>query len=315
MNPAVIAMDNEINSELSIAHQITKLEQQYKLPVNNNLSYIERLSIIEKKIFGFPQNGSLLTRLQRLDTAPVVGAAEDNYSNKDNFLQDSLPLVNVAPVNFVRIGPFGSTKINSDYLNEIMQSTKGKVLRFKTMPITVYISRFPDPNFTRAIVLAFETWENSTNHAVRFAQVNDPNAARIQVTWKHLGNAPDSKDCLLGAHTVTKYTKKGKGNLSVIGVGGIPIPIYIPKSGPKYKVPPQIIEINLDMIMSKNMRIRYKVLQNVVTHELGHALGLIGHSPNKTDIMYPITDEYSRLSQQDINTLLKLYQQKVEIPL
>jgi predicted Zn-dependent protease len=71
----------------------------------------------------------------------------------------------------------------------------------------------------------------------------------------------------------------------------------------------------LDLIQTKDPAVKYQCLQNIVTHELGHALGLLGHSPNLADIMYPVTDEHSRLSQRDINTVKKLYDQKCDIPL
>ena len=112
-----------------------------------------------------------------------------------------------------------------------------------------------------------------------------------------------------------KYTNHGKGSVSVVSVGMIPVPLYIPKMGPQYTVPPQVIEVNLDLIMGKDASVRYRLLQNIITHELGHALGMLGHSKNQCDIMYPITDEHSRLSQRDVNTLIKLYKKKVQIPL
>jgi Predicted Zn-dependent protease len=100
-----------------------------------------------------------------------------------------------------------------------------------------------------------------------------------------------------------------------MSVSAIPVPIYIPRLGAKYTVPPQEIEVNLDLIYSKVPEARFLLTKNIIAHELGHALGLLGHSPDKGDLMYSITDEHSRLSQRDLNTLQKLYQKKVDVPL
>ena len=150
---------------------------------------------------------------------------------------------------------------------------------------------------------------------MRFARVADEGRARIKVIWKPLGMSKDSSGCTLGAHTTTKWRSRGSGSLALLGLAGVPVPIYIPRIGAKYSVQPQIIEVNLDLVNSKDRAVRYRMLENVVIHELGHALGLFGHSPVRSDIMYPVTDEHSRLSQRDINTLKRIYSQKADIPL
>ncbi|MBU6450296.1 MAG: matrixin family metalloprotease [Cyanobacteria bacterium REEB67] len=103
--------------------------------------------------------------------------------------------------------------------------------------------------------------------------------------------------------------------MAFLPVGSIPVPLYIPSVGPKYTVPPQMIEVNLDVIYDHEEDVRLPLLKNIATHEAGHALGMLGHSQNKADMMYSVTDEHSRISQRDINTLTRLYQRKVDIPL
>lgn len=51
-------------------------------------------------------------------------------------------------------------------------------------------------------------------------------------------------------------------------------------------------------------------LYRIALHEIGHSLGIKTHSDHPDDIMYPVTTERSRLSQRDINTLLKIYASK-----
>jgi hypothetical protein len=216
----------------------------------------------------------------------------------------------------MRVSPPGTSPLTTeDFYPEVMAASHNKVFRFKQMPVPVFVNQFPDGKFTASVIKGFEVWEDMSAGAVRFVQVDDPAKARIQVAWKRLGRDQDGTGCALGAHTITKWTAKGKGNVSLIGVGGVPVPIYIPKLGPKYSVPPQIIEVNLDLVMSKNPSVRYRLLQNVVTHELGHALGIMGHSKEVNDMMYAVTDEHSRLSQRDVNTLIRIYKQKVDVPL
>src|SRR5262249_39560684 len=149
---------------------------------------------------------------------------------------------------------------------EGMKATKGRVFRFKSMPIPVFITPQQQRGFTESCVKAFERWEEQTRGPIRFVQVDDANQARIRVIWSNPGVASDMKGCTLGAHTITKWKQRGPGSVAMLGVGPVPVPLYVPKLGPKYSVQPQVIEVNLDLIMSKCPEIRYQILQNVVAH-------------------------------------------------
>jgi hypothetical protein len=239
----------------------------------------------------------------------LSGAQADGTAYGDNQFGYLPPLTNVSPPHFVRIENelFGE-KIDSDYLNEVLERTNHRVLRFKNMPIPVYITPPPDPGFANACIEGFEAWENKTAGMIRFVQVPMPEQARIQVVWEHLGLTSDNGQGALGANTTVRWKMDGAG---LLRVGGIPLPVPTAH----YKVPPQTIEVNIDVLNMRDLETRPILLRNIVTHELGHALGLIGHSSDRCDIMYADSDEYSRLSQRDINTLMRLYRLKPDVAL
>jgi predicted Zn-dependent protease len=55
-------------------------------------------------------------------------------------------------------------------------------------------------------------------------------------------------------------------------------------------------------------------LQAAARHELGHALGIWGHSPNQTDALYfSQVRNPAKISPRDINTLKRIYQQPTRL--
>lgn len=333
MRPAAAQQSSSLPAELAA------MEANLGLPSGESQSLFARLDNIETRVFGSPRTGSIVARVEALEKAlekalenpqektedipeasaspPPPRTADEPVDVYIKRMTAALPLENVRTTRFFRMEPVVGRTAGEpgDYLEVIMKATGNKVIRFKEMPVPVYITPFADRQYMRACIRGFENWEESTRGMVRFVQVDDPAGARIRVIWSKLGLKKDDRNCALGAHTVTKWKKKGPGKVTVLSVGAVPIPLYIPRLGPKYKVPAQIIEVNLDLLNSRPIRTRLQLLENLVTHELGHAMGMLGHSQNRKDMMYAVTDEYSRISPRDVSTLNRLYQMKVEIPL
>ena len=68
------------------------------------------------------------------------------------------------------------------------------------------------------------------------------------------------------------------------------------------------------MTIEVNPHQTFDYLVSNITHELGHALGIWGHSNNPNDVMYSAhTKDIPRLSIRDINTLKKIYQQSTRL--
>ena len=45
------------------------------------------------------------------------------------------------------------------------------------------------------------------------------------------------------------------------------------------------------------------VVEAIAAHEMGHALGIYGHSGSNSDLMYPVLNGRSTPSESDVNTL------------
>lgn len=48
-------------------------------------------------------------------------------------------------------------------------------------------------------------------------------------------------------------------------------------------------------------------MEATAAHEIGHALGILGHSPSAADVMYPTVPVLAALSQRDQNTMASIY--------
>ena len=73
-------------------------------------------------------------------------------------------------------------------------------------------------------------------------------------------------------------------------------------------------QLKHQMTIEVNPRQTYDYLVTNIAHELGHALGIWGHSENPKDVMYfAHTQDIPPLSDRDLNTLKILYQQPTRL--
>ncbi|WP_303673344.1 tetratricopeptide repeat protein [Vampirovibrio chlorellavorus] len=174
-----------------------------------------------------------------------------------------------------------------NYLTHVIPN--GKIVHFSSqkMPLKVYISNGFHVSgwhtgMKQAVSMAMRRWQSASGGKVSFVQTANANQADITVRWQK--NFPDN---ILG---VSPFQSVG----DTLVRSDITLAVYYPNS---------------------NQPIPYNSLVTIATHEMGHAIGLKGHSPYPDDIMYYSTSHSGdqSLSQRDINTIGMLYKLNADV--
>ncbi len=152
------------------------------------------------------------------------------------------------------------------------------------MPITVFIgsgSKVPgySTDFDEAFRSALDEWEMKSNGLVSFKIVDSPDKSDMDVTWTD--------------NLHSKALSLEAGNTSIIcGAQGI--------------LKARMTLLTIDPFERGRARGK-RQLRNICLHEIGHALGLNGHSGYPEDIMHSQLIVQDGVSPRDLNTLKMLY--------
>ena len=170
-----------------------------------------------------------------------------------------------------------------DYILSALNN--GNVVRW-TEPIPVYMNQVNVPaDWKQADVTFFldamDEWANASQKKLSFETQTSPSDPCITVRWV--------KDHPLGQDPPTI----GGSQLHTSTFGG---KTYI-----------QRVEIELAVDGSTGSPLADNIMRLLSIHELGHAIGIWGHSDNPNDIMYPELGSQTGLSTRDINTINRLY--------
>ena len=201
------------------------------------------------------------------------------YSQTAALAQESLKIISPYLSNetkYVEDSPEYSAK-NDYFVNAL--SSKSQIMRWAQMPVSVYI---PDGKYKETIKSAFQTWENGSKGIVSFTYVTNPQKAQIEVSLKNK---------IESSATERSY------------IAGLTKPYY--KGINLVKVEVTLLDINPN---TKQPQTKEKIYATAL-HEIGHALGMKGHSPNASDVMFASGSGAKKtLSARDYNTLKLLYQ-------
>lgn len=184
--------------------------------------------------------------------------------------------------------PYDTIYINPYNLNETVANSyirgviaQGDVTRWNTttFPLKVYIQQNSGvpAYYVNEIKKAYNKWQNVTGGTISFKLVSSPENADMKCYFEQ--DLPNLSDDTAGYHQFKYYGDTIAD--SVIRFR------YTDKNGRAYPA---------DMIY------------NVALHEIGHSLGLAGHSSKSSDLMYPISlNRKYDISKRDLTTLKLLY--------
>ena len=178
--------------------------------------------------------------------------------------------------------------VGSTYVDNVLY--EDQLLRWnvtKDNPITYSVSaQSVVPNeYLDTVKTAFKNWQTATNGEIIFQEVTNPKNAKISVVFKDA------------------YAVVNKLDNEVTAVA---TPTIVADKLSK-------VDIQIKNIDTNGQKYTTDKLLTLAQHQIGHALGLWGHSANENDIMYYDGDyitEYTYrepISQRDINTLMLVY--------
>ena len=174
-----------------------------------------------------------------------------------------------------------SGDLSDNYFSNAVTAS-GNFAVWQQMPINVYIQSNP---FTNIVKSAFDLYNANFNGMISFNYVDNPTTAQINVTFPARLERADEEQFVAG---ITNNFSSGHN----------------------------IQSSNIKLLTQKDgIKFSSAFVYNTALHEIGHALGINGHSDNKADIMYPQTQSniMMTLSARDMATLKIMYSKNTEL--
>ncbi len=226
--------------------------------------------------------------------------------------------------SFVLLSPITPTTAHDhanpepDYFNYITLFSDGRITRFTQMPIQVYISQtIKDSPYLPELRHAMQEWETATEKRITFQETDTSEEADIHISAGET-SLITHLDTRLGSAELTRINNNTQLIFSTDTTEQkIDTKINTEQDQRSDPIDQIDFKVNIILILESDGTIdelTQKEIRAVCLHELGHALGLWGHSPYEGDINYAIVSAAQHPSQRDINTLRKLYNTPLNTP-
>lgn len=181
----------------------------------------------------------------------------------------------------------GAGSAASNYLNDVGGARLGR-WPSNRMPLKVCIIPAANvkgyqPAFDQCLIKCFQDWGNCSGGKISFKGVSDPKTADIVCTW---------------TSDTSKFMNSAEAGETTV---------YGSQAGIQHVT---MLVLTVPHPMSPSIPVSENRLRWICLHEIGHALGLGGHTRNPQDIMFfttPLADVWKELTPRDCNTIQTLY--------
>lgn len=172
----------------------------------------------------------------------------------------------------------GQVDYSDNYIKNATDES-GEIIKWNKDKIKYYI---PNNDYVSTIESAFRHYEDIFPDYFKFKRVSEPTLADIEI--KIADNINNKVTDNIYTSGLTEFSYSGlNGNLSNV-------------------------KVTLVLKQPNNSRqLTSKEVYRTVLHEIGHAIGIVGHSSNNKDIMFPMSNERGEFSKRDIATINLIY--------